>query len=76
MNLNISHFRYVCLVLIILLLACKPSVGGPILSPINPEKPVSPEKPVIVDTNFIKGADISWVTEMESKGIKFYNKNI
>jgi len=62
MNLNISHFRYVCLVLIIVLLACKPSLDGPNLSPITPEKPVTIEKPVILDTNFIKGADISWVT--------------
>lgn len=29
------------------------------------------EKPVTVD--FAKGADISWVTEMEQKGMKFYN---
>jgi arabinogalactan endo-1,4-beta-galactosidase len=75
MNLNISHFRYACSVLIILLLACKPSLDGPNPSPITPEKPVTIDKPVILDTNFIKGADISWVTEMESKGIKFYNKN-
>lgn len=27
------------------------------------------------DTPFIKGADISWVTEMEAKGIQFHNKN-
>ena len=25
--------------------------------------------------NFYKGADISWVTELESKGHKFYNTN-
>ncbi|MCO7114164.1 glycosyl hydrolase 53 family protein [Bacteroides uniformis] len=24
-------------------------------------------------TDFAKGADISWVTEMEHKGMKFYN---
>jgi len=27
------------------------------------------------NTSFAKGADISWVTEMESNGIKFYNKS-
>lgn len=26
-------------------------------------------------TAFAKGADISWITEMESKGMKFYNSN-
>jgi arabinogalactan endo-1,4-beta-galactosidase len=37
--------------------------------------PVPPVVPTQSDTTFIKGADISWVTEMESKGIQFYNKN-
>lgn len=27
------------------------------------------------NTSFTKGADISWVTEMENSGIKFYNKS-
>lgn len=32
--------------------------------------------PITVDTSFFaKGADISWVTQMESQGIKFYNKS-
>lgn len=31
-----------------------------------------PEAPV-VDNGFAKGADISWVTELESKGHRFYN---
>ena len=35
----------------------------------EPEK----EEPEVVD--FYKGADISWVTELESKGQKFYNAN-
>jgi arabinogalactan endo-1,4-beta-galactosidase len=30
-------------------------------------------KPVPIPTPVIKGADISWVTEMESRGFKFYN---
>lgn len=29
----------------------------------------------VVDSFFAKGADVSWVTQMESQGIKFYNKN-
>jgi arabinogalactan endo-1,4-beta-galactosidase len=32
--------------------------------------------PVTADTSsFAKGADVSWVTQMESQGIKFYNKS-
>lgn len=34
------------------------------------ESPDEGDTPV---TNFAKGADISWVTEMEHKGMKFYN---
>ncbi|MHB8207367.1 glycoside hydrolase family 53 protein [Mucilaginibacter sp.] len=30
---------------------------------------------VATDTTFAKGADISWVTQMEASGYKFYNKN-
>lgn len=33
------------------------------------------ETPEPVNTDFAKGADISWVTEMESKGIAFKNSN-
>jgi len=33
-------------------------------------------KPVVVtDTTFAKGADVSWVTQMEASGYKFYDKN-
>ena len=34
----------------------------------------SPEKTYDM-TGFAKGADVSWLTEMEKDGIKFYNKN-
>lgn len=30
--------------------------------------------PVTTDTFFAKGADVSWVTQMEASGIKFYNQ--
>ncbi len=36
---------------------------------ITPDDP----DPVVPAGTFVKGADISWVTEMESKGYKFYN---
>ncbi|MBS1737730.1 MAG: glycosyl hydrolase 53 family protein [Bacteroidetes bacterium] len=52
------------LFLIVLLFSCskKPTTTGPIIEP-----------PVL--TIFAKGADVSWVTQMESQGIKFYNKS-
>ena len=34
-----------------------------------------PEKEDTEVVDFYKGADISWVTELESKGHKFYNAN-
>ncbi len=37
----------------------------------QPLPPLSP--PVSVNSNFVTGADISWVTEMEAAGKKFYN---
>jgi len=56
--------RPVCLALTALALLCacqKPSGNG---SGTDPE-PVGPDR--------VKGADISWVTELESKGYRFYN---
>ncbi len=42
-------------------------------------KGVYPEPPLPVDTPtnsfFSKGADVSWLTEMEASGVKFYNRN-
>ena len=31
------------------------------------------DNPLVITKNFVKGADISWITEQESQGIKFYN---
>ncbi len=39
----------------------------------NNDKTNSPEPPVPGATNFAKGADVSWVTQMENSGSKFYN---
>jgi arabinogalactan endo-1,4-beta-galactosidase len=38
-----------------------------------PQQPAA-YKPPVIATSFLKGADISWVTQMESSGIKFYDK--
>lgn len=35
----------------------------------------TPPPPTPIPGAFAKGADVSWVTELESKGIKFYNSN-
>ena len=37
------------------------------------EPPKNPEPPIDNTTGFVKGADVSWITEMEKAGIKFYN---
>lgn len=47
-------------------LSCKASPTAEVKSSEQPG-------PVSSDIPFAKGADISWVTEMESKGFKFYN---
>lgn len=39
----------------------------------NDDKPQFPEKPQYDMSGFAKGADVSWLTEMEKSGSKFYN---
>lgn len=34
-----------------------------------------PQQPEVQKTEYVKGADISWVTEMEEDGIKFYDSD-
>lgn len=50
--------------LVIFMFACKEK------SPVEPEP-----KPTDTDSTFVKGADISWLTEMEASGKKFYSKS-
>ncbi|HEY4206664.1 MAG TPA: glycosyl hydrolase 53 family protein [Puia sp.] len=50
--------------MIITLAACGKSSGGTLAPP-----------PPVSDTPVIKGADISWLTQMESQGLKFYNSS-
>ncbi len=51
------------------LLGCSACTTSPL-----PHTPVTPEEPTVIDrTAFAKGADISWTTQMESEGMKFYN---
>ena len=69
MKSRMKFTAYILFLTSILLLACKTSIEKPIVDP------VPPVVTSVSDTNFIKGADISWVTEMEANGKKFYNKN-
>ncbi|RYY34135.1 MAG: arabinogalactan endo-1,4-beta-galactosidase [Sphingobacteriaceae bacterium] len=42
---------------------------------IEPDKPDEEEPtPKVLNAGFAKGADVSWITEMEKAGVKFYNK--
>jgi len=45
------------------------SCGKNSTSPDNP-----PDPPDSTTTNFAKGADLSWLTEMENNGYKFYTR--
>lgn len=60
-----------CCVLLLLIISCSNKVEGP--APTHPA-PDAYKAPV-VSSGFAKGADISWVTQMESAGVKFYDKN-
>ena len=41
----------------------------------TPTPPANPYKAPVVSSAFAKGADISWVTQFESTGVKFYDKS-
>lgn len=53
--------------LILSIFACSNKAGTP-----QPQPDIY--KPPVVSSTFAKGADISWVTQMESSGVKFYDK--
>lgn len=58
-----KYFIIICLPVYLLLVSCK-------------KNPKGEPSPVIADSSIIaKGADVSWLTEMESQGIQFYNKS-
>jgi len=53
----------------LLIISCSNKGVGP-----APTNPPPAYKPPVVSSAFAKGADISWVTQMESSGYKFYDK--
>ncbi|MCO5947602.1 glycoside hydrolase family 53 protein [Mucilaginibacter flavidus] len=55
--------------LLLLIISCSSKGGNP------PPTPPETYKPPVVSAAFAKGADISWVTQMESTGVKFYDKS-
>ena len=55
--------------LLLLIISCSSKGGNP------PPTPPETYKPPVVSASFAKGADISWVTQMESSGVKFYDKS-
>jgi len=62
---------FIYVLLFTLILGCKKS-SSPVITPEpEPEVPVIP--PVPPAGSFAKGADISWLTEMEANNVKFYN---
>jgi arabinogalactan endo-1,4-beta-galactosidase len=60
-----------CISTLFLIISCSGKGGSPI--PTSPTQPAT-YKPPVVSSSFVKGADISWVTQMESSGVKFYDK--
>jgi len=59
-----------CIVMIIFINGCKD--GDPTVTP-EPEPVLPVIPPVPVAGAFAKGADVSWLTEMEASTVKFYN---
>ncbi|WP_256011739.1 glycoside hydrolase family 53 protein [Desertivirga xinjiangensis] len=64
---SIKQFLPALLILIVLVIACKKTSGT------NAGEEPDTTDPVDQGTALAKGADISWLTEMEAAGIKFYN---
>lgn len=62
-QLMILHFVLFCA-----LSGCAKQDNTPNTTPTTPSTSV-------IDTSFAKGADISWVTEQEASGVKFYNQD-
>ncbi len=61
------YYLYLLLSPLLITLACKKAVNDSTPDPIVPVIPVTPV--------FAKGADVSWLTQMEAAGIKFYDSS-
>jgi arabinogalactan endo-1,4-beta-galactosidase len=58
---------------ILLIFSCSAKQNDP--TPATATTTTTGYTPPAVSTSFVKGADISWVTQMEASGLKFYDKN-
>ena len=65
-----NKFLGVCIAAISLAACCSCDRAG------LPHVEADGQKDIVIDrTAFAKGADISWITQMESQGMEFYNKD-
>ena len=65
-----KFFRLIAAALCLLNLSCEPKPDDPVTP--GGDDPVDDPKPVVVDTPlFARGADVSWVSEMEKSGKSF-----
>jgi arabinogalactan endo-1,4-beta-galactosidase len=65
---TVTFALYTCL-LSLFFVACSKNNGGNTTLPVTPTPTPTPTP----TATFVKGADVSWITEMEANGIKFYN---
>ncbi|MDF2431873.1 MAG: arabinogalactan endo,4-beta-galactosidase [Mucilaginibacter sp.] len=62
-----------CILSVIWCLSCSNKGSSP--APQQTTTTTTTYTPPVVSASFAKGADISWVTQMEASGVKFYDKN-
>lgn len=60
--------RFLLCALALLCLACSPEGEQKVVGGAKPEQPAP-------STGFARGADLSWTTQLESEGYKFYDKD-
>jgi arabinogalactan endo-1,4-beta-galactosidase len=59
-----------CIISLFFISSCSKKGSTPVPTPTTPTY-----TPPVVSASFEKGADVSWVTQMEASGYKFYDKN-
>ncbi len=60
-----------CAASVLFIYSCSKKSGAPV----TPVTPPDTYTPPVVSASFAKGADVSWVTQMESSSYKFYDSN-
>ena len=72
-NFNLKCFILICS-FIFLVTACSKSNSAPPNDGVDTTTNPPPDTTIVTHTTFAKGADISWLTQMEASGYKFYNR--